>query len=101
MRLNLLTLRLLLIKFGLKLRRHAVVSVLGFLQVESNLMHVRKGVQVLMFVQHLLRLFFVVAGCVVHQENSALVVVILAFESLIFLQLFINCHNELLLHLRV
>jgi len=55
--LNLLALGLLLVQLGLQLGRHLVVTVLGLLKVETNLVDVGKGVQVLVFI-HLLGIGF-------------------------------------------
>lgn len=44
LRFNLLTLRLFLIEFGLEFRRHLIVTVLCFFQIESHLMHISECV---------------------------------------------------------
>ena len=48
--LNLCALRLLLIKLVLEFTSHAIVTVLSFLEVVSDLMHVSQSVQILMLV---------------------------------------------------
>ena len=48
--LNLCALSLLLVQLVLKFTSHAIVTVLSFLQVISDLMHVSKSVQILMLV---------------------------------------------------
>ena len=55
--LDLLTLGLLFIQLSLQLTGHLVVPVLGLLQVKADLMHVGKGVQILVLV-HLLGIGF-------------------------------------------
>ena len=47
---DLVALRLLLVKLMLELGSHFVVSVLGLFQVDSNLMNIREGVEVLVLV---------------------------------------------------
>lgn len=51
--LDLLTFGLLLVELGLEFSGHLVIAILSLLQIEANLMHVGKSIQVFVFV-HLL-----------------------------------------------
>ena len=51
--LNLLTLLLFLVELVLEFTRHTVVTILSLLQVESDLMHVGKSVEILVLVKKL------------------------------------------------
>ena len=57
--LDLCALRLLLVELVLEFTSHAIVTVLSFFEVISDLMHVGEGVQIFMLVQHLICLFLV------------------------------------------
>ena len=70
--LNLVTFGLFLIKFGLEFRGHLVVSILGFLQVDSDLMDICKGVQILMLVHLDLGVFVVLLEVGVHHNDLLL-----------------------------
>jgi len=96
--LNLRALRLLLIKFVLELASHAIVPILGLLQVVSDLMNVGKGVQVLVLVKHLIRVLLVVTVVRVHQDDLALAVLVRFLQLLVLTTLIFDGRNELLLH---
>lgn len=78
--LDLFALGLFLVELCLEFRCHLVVAILGFFQVEPDLMHVGKGVQVFVLV-HLLSVSLgmtvamvrlLVKGVRVHQHDLAL-----------------------------
>lgn len=96
--LDLLALRLLLVELGLQFRGHSVVPVLSLFQIEANLMHVGKCVQVLMLLEHLLGLLLKVSASVIHLEDPALQRVILSFKRFIFFSFVLDCEDQFLLH---
>ena len=103
--LDLLALGLFLIKFGLQLRRHLIVSILGLLEVETHLMHVGKCIQVLVLI-HLLSIGFgmLVTSCLVgllfvdggfHEHNLTLKLLIVTLEGFLFAEGLLNSHDQL------
>ena len=58
---NFFALSLFFVKFSLELASHAVVAILGFFKIETNLVNICKCVKVLMLIEHLFRLFVKVA----------------------------------------
>jgi hypothetical protein len=96
--LNFLTFGLLFVKFGLEFGSHLIVTILGFLQVEAHLMHVSESVQVLVLVEHLLRLLLEVAIVVVHQVDFLLQIVVGLLQKEVLFTFVLDRDNQLLLH---
>ena len=94
-----LALGLLLVEFGLQLGSHAVVPVLGLLEVEADLVDIGQRVQVLVLVQKLLRLLLLAHRAVL-KNDLALQVVVLALQRPVFVQFVADCLDQLALHLR-
>ena len=76
---DLMALGLLLVQFGLQLRSHLVVPVLGFLKVDSDLMHISQGVEVLVLVHLYVWLLVVLLVVLVHHDD--LLLELLVFSS--------------------
>lgn len=83
--LDFMALGLFLIKLGLELRGHLVVSILSFFKVDSYLMDVSQGVEVLMFVHLNIRLLAVVLlESWVHRDNALLKLLIFPSKLILF-----------------
>lgn len=74
---------------------------MSLFQVVANLVDVCKCVQVLVLVQHLIRLFLVVAIAVVHQDDLALAVLVDLLELKVLVSLVLDRLDEFALHGRL
>lgn len=99
LRFDLTALCLLLVELGLELRGHLVVTILGFLQVDTDLMDVCQSVQVLVLVHLDIALALVVIVVLVHGQDLLLELVILALQVIAFLQLLLNGLDQIVTHL--
>jgi len=94
--LDFFALGLFFIEFGLKFRSHPVVTFLGLLQIETDLMDVSQSVQVLVLGQHLFSLHIGVSLIVVVLDDARLQVLVSPLQRLILPELICDRSNELL-----
>ena len=97
--LNFLALSLLLVELSLELASHSVVAILGFLEVEPDLVDVSKGVQILVLIEKRVSLWVLFTSVCVTQNDLLLQFFILPLESLVLLTFIMDSLNEFLLHL--
>lgn len=77
---NLVTLGLFLIQFSLKLRRHFVVTILSFFQIDSDLMDVCKSVEIFVLVHLNVWLFIILLKGRVNGDDLLLELLVLPSE---------------------
>lgn len=94
--LDFFALGLFFIEFGLEFRSHPVVTFLGLLQIETDLMDVSQSVQVLVLGQHLFSLHIGVSLIVVVLDDARLQVLVSPLQRLILPELICDRSNELL-----
>jgi len=94
--LDFFALGLFFIEFGLEFRSHPVVTFLGLLQIETDLMDVSQSVQVLVLGQHLFSLHIGVSLIVVVLDDARLQVLVSPLQRLILPELICDGSNELL-----
>lgn len=96
---NLLTFRLLLIKFALQFTSHTIVSILSFFQIVSNLMHIGQSVQIFVLIQQLFLLFTAIITKFIKHDNWSLQFIIASTKLLIFIDFVSYSLNKLSFHL--
>jgi len=96
---DLMALRLLFIELCLELRCHFVVSILSLLQVNSYLMYVCKGIEILMLIHVNIWLLVKLLKVLRVLENDLLLELLVLSSQLILLsQLFFNGFDKIIFH---
>jgi hypothetical protein len=93
--LDFLTLSLLLIELGLEFGSHSVVTLLGFFEVEADLMDVSESVKIFVFVKQLVLLFSLVVTLTEFIFDDSLLKLSVGFlETLVFPKFILNSADE-------
>lgn len=97
--LNFLAFLLFLVELVLEFGCHTVVTILSLLQVESDLMDVGKGVEVLVFMEELVLALLIEGRGRVHQDDLSLALFVLLLELLVLTAFILDGSDELSLHI--
>jgi hypothetical protein len=93
--LDFLTLSLFLIELGLKFGSHSVVTLLGLLKVETDLMHVSESVKIFVFIKQLILLFSLVFTLIEFVFNDPLLKLGVSFlKTLVFPKFILDSTDE-------
>ena len=103
--LDFFALSLFLVQLGLQLSRHLIVAILCLLQVETHLMHICQGIEILMFI-HLLsislrvsitadRVRLLLIHCGVHEHDLSLELLVVSLECVLLAQCLFDCDDQL------
>lgn len=96
---NLVALSLLLVELSLKLRSHLVVSVLGLLEINPDLVHICQCIEVLVVVHVDILLLLVLLKVLIHHYDLLLELLVLLLQLLLLSDFFLDGLDQVTLHL--